>query len=77
MSKKQKTHQMITPGNALGVKVVDKDIALALKLFKRKIKTSGIMNQLKDLTEYTKPGVIKRAQRNRASYAQRMKSIQS
>ncbi len=38
----------------------------ALKIFKRKVKDSGIMFDLKERSFYKKPSAIKREQRNKA-----------
>ena len=38
----------------------------ALKIFKRKVKDSGIMFELKERSFYKKPSAIKREQRNKA-----------
>ena len=46
MSKKQKQHQTIVPGNPLAVNVVGtqrEDLGFALKVWKRKVKNSGIL----------------------------------
>ena len=46
MTKKQKQHQTIVPGNALAVNVVGtarEDLAFALKAWKRKIKNSQVL----------------------------------
>ena len=38
----------------------------ALKIFKRKVKDSGIMFELKERSFYKKPSAIKREQKNKA-----------
>jgi len=44
MSKKQKQHKSIVPGNSSAILVVDKDISFALKTFKRKMKKMGTLD---------------------------------
>ena len=78
MSKKQKQHQMILPGNSLGVKVVGttrEDLASAIKTWKRKVKTSNILETLKDRKEYVKPTVAKRKEKIDAIYMQKIKDM--
>ena len=51
MNKKQKQHQSIVPGKALAVNVVGntrEDLAFALKIWKRKIKNSQILEKTRD-----------------------------
>ena len=65
MSKKQKQHQTIVPGNPLAVNVVGtqrEDLGFALKVWKRKVKNSGILERIKDLKEFEKRSVTKRKQ---------------
>jgi small subunit ribosomal protein S21 len=76
MNKKQKQHQTVVPGNPLAVKVVGtqrEDLGFALKAFKRKIKTSGILEKLKDRKEFEKPSVTKRKQLQKAQFIQKIK----
>ena len=61
---------MEIPGNPLAVKVVNGNIELALKAFKRKIKDSGKMDEVKARKEYIKPSAIKRKQKEDAIRAQ-------
>jgi len=51
---------MDIPGNSLAVKVVNGNIELALKTFKRKIKDSDKLEEFKARKEFLKPSVIKR-----------------
>ena len=53
-------------GNPLTVRVVDNQIELALKLFKRKIKDSGKLDIVKAKQEFIKPSVINRKKREDA-----------
>jgi len=76
MSKKQKQHQQIVPGNSSAVNVVGttrEDLAYALKTWKRKVKMSGVLEYVKDNKEFEKPSVTNRKQRQRAYYIQQIK----
>jgi ribosomal protein S21 len=76
MSKKQKQHQQIVPGNSLAVNVVGtarEDLTYAIKTWKRKVKMSGVLEYIKDNKEFEKPSVINRKQRQRAYYIQQIK----
>ena len=55
-------------GHVSGIKVEVRDgnLEKALRLFKKKIKDSRIMLELRDRQEYTKPSLIKRRKRNKA-----------
>ena len=75
MNKKQKKHKSIVSGNALAVSVVDKDIAFALKTFKRKMKQLGPIQHIKENRTFTKPSVKKRAEKIKAKYIQKVKDI--
>jgi ribosomal protein S21 len=80
MSKKQKQHQTIVPGNSLAVNVVGsqrEDLGFALKVWKRKIKNSGILERVKDLKEFEKPCVTKRKQLKAAQFIQKIKDRNS
>ena len=60
MNKKQKLHQTTLPGNGLGVRVIEGDIAYALKQFKRRVKRSGVLKQtferaISDVLKVEKP----------------------
>tara|TARA_B100001057_G_scaffold450983_2_gene493559 strand:- start:1362 stop:1631 length:270 start_codon:yes stop_codon:yes gene_type:complete len=61
---------MDIPGCASGVKVVHGNIELALKLFKRKMKDSGKLEELKERKEYIKPSAVKRKQMQQAVRAE-------
>ncbi len=58
--KKIRREDMEVPGCFTAVKVVNGNIELALKAFKRKIKDSGKIEELKDRKEYIKPSAVKR-----------------
>lgn len=68
MNKKQKAHQSVTPGNGLATTVIEGDISYALKTWKRKVKRSGILNELKDRREFEKPSVTRRKEKKRAIF---------
>ena len=73
MNKKQKQHQQIVPGNSLAVQVVGTetvDLAHALKAWKRKVKSAGVLESVKDRREFIKPSVVKRQQHIRAAFMQ-------
>jgi|TARA_Y100000289_G_C3787917_1_gene82552 small subunit ribosomal protein S21 len=73
--KKIKREDMDIPGCATGVKVVNGNIELALKMWKRKVKDSGKIEELKNRKEYIKPSAVKRKQKQqavRAEYRRRM-----
>ena len=80
MSKKQKQHQTIVPGNPLAVNVVGtqrEDLGFALKVWKRKVKNSGILERIKDLKEFEKPSVTKRKQLQAPKFIQKIKDLNS
>ena len=80
MTKKQKQHQTIVPGNALAVNVVGntrEDLAFALKTWKRKIKNSQVLEQTKDRKEFIKPSVVKRKQLIAAKFIQKVRDKHS
>ena len=78
MSKKAKQHQQIIPGNSLGVQVVGKqreDLAHALKAWKRKVKSAGILEEIKERREFIKPGVKLRKQKQHAQFMQMVRDL--
>jgi len=78
MSKKQKQHKTIVPGNSMAVKVLGsskEDLAYALKTWKRKIKSSEVLEKVKDNKTYEKPSVTRRAQMISARYLQYVKDL--
>mgnify|MGYP003116292061 CR=1 FL=1 len=72
MSKKQKYHQSIIPGFALGAAVPNGDLGFALRLWKKKLKDSDVLKNLKERKEFTKPSVKKRKQMSDAIYWQKV-----
>jgi len=75
MNRKIKHHKSILPGQPTGVQVVDKDLSFALKLLKKQMKDSRILELVKDNRTYTKPSVTRRQQKIKAEYKQRMQSL--
>jgi small subunit ribosomal protein S21 len=58
--KKVKKEDMIVWGSPLSVKVVDGNIDLAIKFWKKKLKDSGKIEELKERRYYTKPSEKRR-----------------
>lgn len=52
------------------------NIERAIKKYKKKFEKTKVMRELRDRREFTKPSVIKRQERIRASYKQRMQSAE-
>jgi ribosomal protein S21 len=80
MNKKQKQHQSIVPGNAVAVNVIGtqrEDLGFALKIWKRKVKASGVLEKIKDNKEFVKPSVTKRKQRQAAQFIQKIRNLNS
>jgi small subunit ribosomal protein S21 len=67
--KKVRREDMEIPGCYTGVRVVNGNIELALKTFKRKMKESEKLEELKARKEYLKPSAIKRKKMNDAKRA--------
>ena len=77
MNKKQKHHQSILPGTTSGAKVVNKDINFALRIWKKKLKESNILSDIKDRKEFIKPSAVKRMKLNNAIYMQQIRDLYS
>lgn len=77
MNKKQKQHQSIVPGNAAAVNVLNQDLGFALRLWKRKVKNSAVLEKTKDNKEFIKPSVKRRQQLQAAKFMQRIKDLNS
>jgi hypothetical protein len=78
MNKKQKQHRMIVPGNGLAVNVVGTethDVAYAIKTWKRKVKTAGVLEITRDKKEHVKNCVRQRQEKNKAIYFQRIQDL--
>jgi ribosomal protein S21 len=76
MSKQSKHQKSLVPGAGVGVKVLSTkiypkgDINFALKLFKRELKESGKIQNLKDRKEFISKSQKRREEVNRAKYYQ-------
>ena len=82
-NKKQKQHkkkfvkeEVYIYGHANGVKVINGNVEAAIRKWKRIMKDSGIMEELRNRKEYKKPTTVRREQRNaalRAEWVRRQK----
>ena len=61
--KKVRREQMIIPGRFRAAKVVNGNIEAALKFWKRQMKESEVLQELKDRKEFIKPSAVKRKQK--------------
>jgi small subunit ribosomal protein S21 len=52
------------------------NIDRALKKFKRKFEKTGVIKELRARQKYTKPSVIKREQKLKAIYVQRLRQME-
>lgn len=52
------------------------NIERAIKKYKKKFEKTKVMRELRDRKEFTKPSVLKRQEKIRASYKQRMRSAE-
>ena len=80
MNKKQKQHQSIVAGQPSAVHVVGtqrEDLAFALKMWKRKVKDSEVLELIKENKTFTKPSVKRRSQKIAAAYRQRMQDLRA
>jgi ribosomal protein S21 len=73
--KRARKDDMFMYGTALGVKVVDGNLEAALRLLKRTVKDSGMMDILRDKKEYTKPTTLRRKQREDAQRKEYIRRI--
>ena len=76
---RKKPKQRATEANmdmgGMSVKVINNQIEPALRLWKKKLKESGKLEELKARKEYIKPSAVKRKQKQqaiRAEYRRRM-----
>ena len=80
MNKKTKRQKSILPG-ATGVRVVktkgnpNGDIGFALKLFKKELKETGRLQELRERRYFTPKSEKRRVQIQRAKYFQKMESL--
>ena len=68
--KKITIDDMKVPGAALAVKVIDGNLEQALRLFKKKVTDSGLMEEVRARREYLKPSVVKRKLKQQAVRAE-------
>ncbi len=70
------------PGHAIGSKVIKTkrnpkgDITSAVQQWKKSLKESGALQQLKDKKEFTKKSIILRKQKQRAIYINSIKDFE-
>ena len=75
-NKKVRKEQMIVPGRFRAAKVVNGNIEAALRFFKRQMKESEILQEVKDRREYIKPSARRRKQKDdaiRREYIRRLR----
>jgi len=75
MNKKQKQHKTTVPGHFSAVKVIDNDLAYALRAFKRKMKETGVLEKIKENKTFIKPSVARRTELNAARYIQYIRDL--
>lgn len=74
--KKVRKEEMIIPGRFRAAKVVNGNLEAALKFWKRQVKESGILQEVKDRREYIKPSAVRRKQKQdaiRKEYIRRLR----
>ena len=59
---RRRPEEYILPGNAMGVKVLDNNLEVSLRKFKKLVKESGILFEVKERREFQKPSAKKRKQ---------------
>ena len=75
--KKVRKEQMIVPGRFKAAKVINGNIEAALKFWKRQVKESNVLQEVKDRKEFIKPSAVKRKQKMdaiRKEYIRRIRS---
>ena len=68
---------MIIPGRFKAAKVINGNIEAALKFWKRQVKESNVLQEVKDRKEFIKPSAVKRRQKMdaiRKEYIRRIRS---
>lgn len=72
INKKQRQFESIIPGTPTGVRVVRNndrlDISFALRKWKKILKDTGVIEELKSRTTYEKPTSKRHRQRERSKY---------
>ena len=77
--KKVRKEQMIVPGRFKAAKVINGNIEAALKFWKRQVKESNVLQEVKDRKEFIKPSAVKRKQKMdaiRKEYIRRIRSAE-
>ena len=57
---------MIVPGRFKAAKVVNGNIEAALRFFKRQVKESNVLQEVRDRQEFIQPSAVKRRQKQQA-----------
>jgi ribosomal protein S21 len=70
--KKKRTprQELYLYGHANGVKVINNNVESAIRAWKRIMKDSGIMDEIRERREYKKPTTVRREKRNAAIRAE-------
>lgn len=68
--KKAPRQEMYLYGHANGVKVINGNVEAALRTWKRIMKDSGIIEEIRNNKEYKKPTTVRREKRNAALRAE-------
>lgn len=74
--KKTRKESMIVSGNYKAAKVVNGNLEAALRFWKKRVKESGVIDEVKARREYIKPAARRRKQKNdaiRREYIRRIK----
>ena len=74
--KKVRKEEMIVMADTELQKVVNGNLEAALKFWKRQVKESGILQEVKDRREYIKPSAVRRKQKQdaiRKEYIRRLR----
>ena len=68
---------MIIPGRFKAAKVINGNIEAALKFWKRQVKESNVLQEVKDRKEFIKPSAVKRKQKMDAIRKEYIRIIRS
>ena len=64
------------PRTSLYVNVKDNNVERALSIFKRRVKDSGLLYEIKEKSHYKKPSEIKRDLKNRAKLRNKYRNVE-
>jgi len=64
--KKVRKEAMIVPGRFKAAKVVNGNLEAALRFFKRQVKDSNVLQEVRDRQEFIKPSAVRRRQKQQA-----------